>query len=178
MARNNSVFDDLITLPWWFNLCLAIGAYVSLKYWVPNLDFENPVIRAFAAIAPHYAGLVAALLVFIAAISAFHSWRKGELLESRTSVRSIQDLSWKDFEYLVGEAYKRKGYSVLENTNYGPDQGVDLVISKNSEVTLVQCKNWKSNKVGVSVVRELVACSLLFKIKINSSKRRCKGLCS
>jgi restriction system protein len=129
-------------------------AYVALKYWVPTLEVENPLFRGIAMASPNVAMPVAFLLVVVAAVSAFHSWRKGELIESQTSVRSIQELSWKEFEYLVGEAYKRKGYRVLENTQQGPDQGIDLVLSKDSEVTLVQCKNWKTNKVGVSVVRE------------------------
>lgn len=154
MARKSSFIEDCIALPWWFNLILAAGAYVSLKYWVPTHEFENPVFQAFAANAQQFSGWVAALFVLTASISAFHSWRKGELLESQTSVKSFQDLSWKEFEYLVGEAYRRKGYSVVENASYGPDDGIDLVLSKNSEVTLVQCKNWKSGKVGVSVVRE------------------------
>lgn len=42
-----------------------------------------------------------------------------------------------------------------ENTGGGADGGVDLVLSKNGERILVQCKNWKSSKVGVSTVREL-----------------------
>ena len=42
-----------------------------------------------------------------------------------------------------------------ENTGGGADGGVDLVLSKTGERILVQCKNWKSSKVGVSTVREL-----------------------
>ena len=36
-----------------------------------------------------------------------------------------------------------------------PDGGIDLVLSKGSEKFLVQCKQWKAFKVGVTVVREL-----------------------
>ena len=51
--------------------------------------------------------------------------------------------------------YRRQGYSVRENTGSGADGGVDLVLSKDGKRKLVQCKNWKSSKVGVSTVREL-----------------------
>ena len=101
------------------------------------------------------AGIFASIFVFIAAISAFHSWRRGELLDRQTSVKSIKDLPWKDFEYLVSEAYRRQGYSVQENLGGGSDGGVDLVLTKDGNRTLVQCKNWKSSKVGVTTVREL-----------------------
>jgi restriction system protein len=77
------------------------------------------------------------------------------LLDRQTSVKTIRDLPWKDFEYLVSEAYRRQGYSVQENLGGGSDGGVDLVLSKGGERTLVQCKNWKSSKLGVTSLREL-----------------------
>jgi restriction system protein len=64
-------------------------------------------------------------------------------------------LPWKDFELLVSEAYRRQGYTVQENVGGGSDGGIDLVLSKDGNRSLIQCKNWKSSKVGVTTVREL-----------------------
>jgi restriction system protein len=36
-----------------------------------------------------------------------------------------------------------------------PEGGVDLVLRKNGNTLLVQCKHWKAWKVGVKVLREL-----------------------
>jgi restriction system protein len=91
----------------------------------------------------------------MAALSAYHAWRKGELLDSQTSIDSIRSLPWKDFELLVSEAYRRKGYSVEERGAGGPDGGVDLVLRKDNQMTYVQCKHWRNESVGVSIVREL-----------------------
>ncbi len=63
-------------------------------------------------------------------------------------------MSWQEFELLVGEAFRRKGYKVAETPN-GPDGGIDLVLTKASKKTLVQCKHWRSRRVGVKVIREL-----------------------
>ncbi len=145
-----------MTLPWWVNLILATIVYVALKFWVPTIEFTNPVFKGLAGAAPSIAGLFAIILIGIALISAFHSWRKGELLESQTSVKSIKNLSWIEFEHLVSEAYKRKGYSIIENLGAGADGGVDLVLIKDVEKILVQCKNWRSSKVGVPIVREML----------------------
>jgi restriction system protein len=119
------------------------------------LKFKSPAFQSICKAFPNMAGMFASILVLTAAISAFHSWRRGELLDRQTSVKSIKDLPWNDFEYLVTEAYRRQGYSIQENLGGGSDGGIDLVLSKDSERTLVQCKNWKSNKVGVTTVREL-----------------------
>ena len=37
----------------------------------------------------------------------------------------------------------------------GPDGGVDLILKKDDQLVLVQCKQWRSQKVGVKIVREL-----------------------
>lgn len=155
MARHSSTLDDLISLPWWFNLILAAVIYVSLRFWLPTIEFHNPAIKGIATTTPHLAGLFASVLVFAALMSALVSWRKGELLNKQTGIRSVKELPWKDFEYLVGEAYRRKGFHVEENTGTSPDGGIDLTLTKDGEKHLVQCKNWKTKPVGVPVVREL-----------------------
>jgi Restriction endonuclease len=80
---------------------------------------------------------------------------KGRIARSADQRQVDKGFAWNDFEYLVTEAYRRQGYSIQENLGGGSDGGIDLVLSKDSERTLVQCKNWKSNKVGVTTVREL-----------------------
>jgi restriction system protein len=64
-------------------------------------------------------------------------------------------LSWKQFEELLGEIGRRKGYQVIENFGGGADGGVDVRFKKDGKLVLVQCKNWKAQKVNVKVVREL-----------------------
>ncbi|MEO7150834.1 MAG: restriction endonuclease [Burkholderiaceae bacterium] len=48
-----------------------------------------------------------------------------------------------------------QGYRVEESGGGGADGGVDLVLSRDGEIHLVQCKHWRAYKVGVDVVREL-----------------------
>ena len=64
-------------------------------------------------------------------------------------------MSWKDFEWMVGEAYRRMGYSVEESLATGPDGGVDLILREGDATTLVQCKQWRVFSVGVPVIREM-----------------------
>jgi restriction system protein len=64
-------------------------------------------------------------------------------------------MSWREFEVLVGEGFRLQGYQVVENFEPGPDDGIDLMLRKDGEKYLVQCKQWRAFKVGVPVVREL-----------------------
>ena len=156
MARKNqSLINQLVVLPWWINLALAAILYILLKYVIPALSLDNMVFNVFTKAAPTWANLIIIPLFATAAVAAFNQYRKGKMLESVSGPDSIQSLNWREFEELVAEAFRRKGYFVLENPEKGPDGGVDIRLRKNGNLILVQCKNWKSRKVGVKTVREL-----------------------
>ena len=53
------------------------------------------------------------------------------------------------------EAFRLQSYQVVKTGGGGADDGVDLVLKKDRETFLVQCKQWRAYKVGVTVVREL-----------------------
>jgi restriction system protein len=74
---------------------------------------------------------------------------------ARTDPKNIAEMSWREFERLVGEAFRQRGYTVTGFGNRGSDGGVDLALIKNGERFLVQCKHWRTQQVGVIVVREL-----------------------
>jgi len=70
-------------------------------------------------------------------------------------VRKFNDLGV-DFEKYVGEVLKLTRYTNVETTPKGPDDGVDIFCrdSKKNKV-LVQCKNFKSGKIGNTDVLKL-----------------------
>jgi restriction system protein len=76
-------------------------------------------------------------------------------LDSQRGLETLRALSWQDFERLVGEAYRRRGYTVEEVGGPSPDGGVDLVLYTGGRKTVVQCKRWRTSQIGVSLVREL-----------------------
>jgi len=59
------------------------------------------------------------------------------------------------YERYVGEYYRRLGYAVTQRGGGGADGGVDLVLVKDGERLLVQCKHWKAWRVGPQPIREL-----------------------
>jgi restriction system protein len=91
-------------------------------------------------------------------LSAFRRRHREQLVSNVSQSRSadaLDGMSWREFELLVGEAFRLQGYRVNEQGGAGPDGGIDLILSKGSEKFLVQCKQWKAFKVSVTVVREL-----------------------
>ena len=172
--RKTNLLEDLVSvfalLPWW--LCLALGA---LSYFVLHGQAVQPgplsltpdqVPRAmfgsmFKAAAMVGQFLVPLACVMAAGVSAAGRRRRRALVAGVANASqnrapdALHDMSWREFEHLVGEGFRLQGYQVLETGGGGPDGGVDLVLSRRGEKYLVQCKQWKAFKVGVEIVREL-----------------------
>jgi restriction system protein len=153
--RKDSILDSLLISSWWISVILAIVAYVGLGIIVPNLEISNMFLRGPAMAAPTVAPMVAALLGVAALFSSLRTWNRRRLLDTQSSIEDVRKLDWRKFERLVGEAFRRKGYTVHERGQNGPDGGVDLELYRGSDKILVQCKHWKTWKVSVGPVREL-----------------------
>ena len=153
--RDENLLDLLSQSPWWVSVVVSSVVYAALRFILPGIQFENFVLRGFAHSGPTVAPYVSLVLLLPAPFSFFDSRRKRKLLDKQSDLDSIKSLSWKEFEELVGEAYRRKGYSVVENHGTGADGGIDLRLHKSGNVSLVQCKRWKTQKVDVRVVREM-----------------------
>ncbi|WP_245679947.1 restriction endonuclease [Aquimonas voraii] len=122
-------------------------------------NLQNPYL---AAIGKQLAGgalnplfwLLAALCWLAALFSFFGQKQRQKLLEAQSGLDSLRAMSWRDLERLVSEAYRRMGYQVDETGQGGADGGIDLVLRRNGQMTLVQCKHWRTQRVGAPVVRE------------------------
>jgi restriction system protein len=154
--KNESILNLLVQCPWWVSVLVSGIAFVFLRYILPSVDFGSQMANAFAKGISSAAPIIALVLLIPAPVAAFNSWRKRRLLDSQKDIDSIRALGWREFEELVGEAYRRQGYAVIGNISAGPDEGIDLVLKKDGGLVLVQCKQWKSTKVGVNIVRELL----------------------
>lgn len=153
--KNESILDVLVEVPWWVSVSLSAILFVILKFIVPAIQFENLFLKGLAQHSSGLAPLVALVLLAPALISALNMWRNRKLLDSQKDLDSVRTLNWRQFEELVGEAYRRQGYKVIENSQPGPDGGVDLTLKKNDNTFLVQCKHWRARKVGVKIAREM-----------------------
>jgi restriction system protein len=172
MARRriNSV-EDIVELtaqvPWWAAVVAALisavalfgVAHVALPA-VPVADSALsetavPVLRGLTM-----TGMVLLPLLFLAvgALSGWLHYKDQRNYADMFSERGrflLQHLSWREFENLVAEFFRRKGFCVEQRSGRMPEGGVDLVASIGEDRYLVQCKHWRIQRVGVAVVRDL-----------------------
>lgn len=154
--QSDNILESLTTLPWWVSLLTAVIVYTVMAYVIPTIAGGSVFATGLAQVSSNLAPYGFLLFLLPLPFSLLNSWRKCKQLDAQEDIDTIRELSWRRFEELAGEAYRRQGYRVVENDSAGADGGVDLVISRDGKRYLVQCKQWRSQKVGVKVVREML----------------------
>lgn len=174
MARRKTslvegLLDFAAALPWWASITLAIISYVALSHYaVPDPQpvsivpgqMRHIVVEQFSRIFALFGQYILPFLFLAGAlISVFNRNKRNNLIQrvgNKNYSNTLQDITWREFELLVGEAFRMRGFSVTETGGGGADDGIDLILTKDSEIFLVQCKQWRAYKVSVNVVRELL----------------------
>ncbi len=171
--RANSIFEDIAEItskfPWWAGVSLALFSFLFLHSYagkeltpvaISGIDgiFQNALPGLLRVLAFFGQFVLPVAFLLGAWASAILNFRRKKLYDKTSrsvSQDSLSNMSWQDFEFLVGEYFRHRQFSV-EETKAGADGGVDLIATKGPEKYLIQCKHWTAYKVGVNVVRELL----------------------
>ena len=170
MARKKqSTAEDMIdivaVLPWWVGVTLAIVSYfilhdiatqvVVIKSGSPN-HIDQIGSQLYKTLATFGQYIFPMIFSFGAIASLLRRKQRTDLLSSVKTIKGkdvVRKMNWKEFELLVGEAFRQQGFTVAE-TGSGADGGIDLIAKKEGATYLIQCKHWKKSKIGVSIIRE------------------------
>lgn len=154
--KNDHILVSLTELPWWVSVICAGVVYFGLKYVFPMFATQGVLAQAIGKAAVTVAPWFGLLFLLPIPFSLANAWTRRRVLDTQRDLSTIRSLSWSEFELMVGELFRRQGYAVEERGGSGPDGGVDLVLRKDGQKTIVQCKHWKAQQIGVTVVRELL----------------------
>ena len=166
-SRFESLIERVGTLPWWVGVVLAIAVYFGLhSVAVPDATavaqpgmtdaFSSRDLFITLATVGQY--LVPFVLLLAAGMSAYGRYKRQALhrqVVASPDRRALSNVSWQQFEALVSEAFRRRGYSVRSTGSGMPDGAADLTLKKEGQTYLVQCKQWRAARVGVNTPREL-----------------------
>lgn len=156
MPRNNESFADLlIKSPWWVSAILGILVFILLHFAPSVFHGHDMVSQTLSKAVSQAAPFVIVPFALLAILSFWFGKKRGQLVDQQTSLQSLRQTSWKDFEFLVAEAFRRQGYTIEYSLGRGADGGVDLVLRKAGRTSLVQCKQWKVLSIGPAVIREM-----------------------
>ena len=163
--------DDLLAmsaaLPWWASVGLGAASYLVLHAIAgqdvgtatSTREIGDLAVRGLFRTLAAFGQYILPLIFFTGAlVGALGKRKRVKLVETVAAGKTpatLGQMSWREFEALVEEAFHLRGYAVKRRGGDGPDGGVDLVLNRGAEKVLVQCKHWRAQKVSVSVMREL-----------------------
>lgn len=170
--KKQSLFEDIsyiaTKLPWQVSLIIAIFAYMWFHHVaaLPPAPSQIQAGNIGASMAGAFWRAAASILQYIvplafvlgALVSVLKRRKQSKLHDAVATTPhrgTLEKMSWSEFEDLTAEVFRRKGFQVIARGGAGPDGGVDVELRMGSDKYLVQCKQWKSLKVGVATVREL-----------------------
>jgi restriction system protein len=157
MRKDLNIFDFLAQIPWWVSVTLSASFYLLLQYVLPYFENQSALVNeVHVSLAPVFAPVVALALLAPVTFSFLKSSRKKKLHDLREEIKTIQELSWKQFSEQVAEAYGNMDYLILEN-DFTTDPSVDLVLRKSANLYLLQSRYWRNRKIGLREVRKLYA---------------------
>ncbi len=160
MRRSRESFGELLLkLPWWVSAALGVVAFSAMRWGLPAWAGQDNTRQLIAKGVVPLAPLALVIFGIFAAGSFWFARSRRRLVDNQTSLESLRQTPWKQFEFLVAEAYRRQGYTVEYSLGRGADGGVDLTLRRDRRTSLVQCKQWKTYSVGAPVIREMFGMS-------------------
>jgi len=154
-ARHDGVWAVRFTIPWWVSFTAAAATYLFCSFLVPSLMSGNPALSRLAGWLIEGAPILAILFVAVGAFALFRELDLRRLRQTQSQLESIRGMDWQNFEFLVAEGFRRLGYTVDNRGWYVPDSRVHISLQKNGETTLVECRQWRDEQIGLTPVREL-----------------------
>lgn len=146
-------------LPWWLNFLITILSLSSpylFKVFLLDKQINNVIfLEKLNLVLFQYHLWIGGFFAVLTLITYFIDKKSERLFYAVNSLQDLKNISWEDFELVVGETFRKDGYSVTQRGGAQADGGIDLEAHKVFSRTIVQCKHWKKSQVGVQIVREM-----------------------
>ena len=102
---------------------------------------------AFPPVAPFVALPFFAIAIYV----VYRQLRSVSPGKAEERLQAVRELSWDQFSAIIDSAYQREGYSVAPVNK----SAYDFTLTKQGRTTLLQCRRWKVNQLGVGPLEEL-----------------------
>ena len=139
--RNQGAFEDMVEIisffPWWIGVVLALISYfwlhhiaaapleISVQPGQVGTAITQSMTKGLATAGQYIVPLICALGALASMLGRMKRKQLISNVTQSSSIDALNGMTWHEFEMLVGEAFRRTGYSVVETGGGGADGGGD-----------------------------------------------------
>lgn len=147
------LYNFCLERPFAYPAVLAVFTYIACAAGIPLFATHQSV----SVTGPWSAlgALVGGTVISAGLAAVWERRQRRELAKKVKTLRDLEKLTWRQFEIVVAQAYREQGWHARATGLGGPDGGIDVVIRKNKDIRVVQCKHWDQEPVGEPLVRQL-----------------------
>lgn len=151
-----AVLSNVFRLRWWLPMLVVALTLVTIRQWLPLAVAHMPALArvapALEQLAP-YALRSLYALVPITLLAAFWPWRP----DPSDRAAALRRLAAPELQKRLAEAFRAYGYAV--HVRSLGQEGADLVLGREGERMLVQCRHWQRRDIDATYLRGL--CGLM-----------------
>ncbi len=139
-------------LPVWTSIPMALLGWVAIYfYWTMKVSSATPLNQ--------FGWLLGAAFAFATLAAGYRGFQfrrnRERFVADRVSLSVLKQVSEQDLRKLLANFYQQDGYKIEDLSDARADRGIDLVLWKDGQKTVVHHGAGKAAKVGVEKVREL-----------------------
>lgn len=134
---------------------LALAADVKSHYFNNFVYNKSPELYGYFISYPYYFIGLSTLFATFFLIKSKNN-KKYKYLNKVKKEQSLNSIDWRQFEELTSEYFTKRGFNSSVEGGSGGDGGIDVLIKRKGKTWVVQCKHWKSKKISVNIVREML----------------------
>lgn len=134
MAQHRTLFSILLQQPWWISVLVGAAGF-GIAQWV------------FPPVAPW----VALPFLVIGLYVGYRQLRTVSPGQVEERLQALREMPWDKFSNLIADIYTKQGYEV----SVSKSDAYDFTLKRNGHTTLLQCRRWKVNQLGIGPLKDL-----------------------
>lgn len=158
------VLSNVFRLRWWLPMLILALALVTIRQWLPLAVAHMPALARMAPGLEHlapYALRSLYALVPITLLAAFWPWHP----DPADRAAALRRLAASDLQRRLAEAFRKYGYAV--HVRSLGQEGADLLLGRDGQRILVQCRHWQRRDIDAVYLRTL--CGLMGREKAHGA---------
>lgn len=174
-STGDLIFNLFTKISWWLWIVFAVLSYFVL-HWVANWPIsasfqpgqagKSGLPQLMKSLANPLQYFMPMMALYGAAVSGFRLINSRKSLDvlvqnafqPKKASRAVEGLSWQEFQQLMEEYFRHRGFAVIQRVGVEPGSDINLILRRaaDKDPYLVQMKHWQAYKVGTDVIREML----------------------